>query len=147
MKKRVIILGIIVILLAAAAIYYTFFYSRPCPDMICFNSALADCGRRSIIDETESSVWLYEIKGKSRGECVVRVELLQLREGTTKLASLEGKDMLCYLPSGVVGNPRDNLDSCHGLLKEELQKVIIDNLHTYITDNLGEIGEELGQAL
>ena len=75
MKKGVlgIILISLVVVVAAITIYYTYFYIKPCPDMICFNEALADCDKRSAIEETESSVWLYEIIGKSSDNCVISI--------------------------------------------------------------------------
>ena len=145
MKKRgvrlILIAGIIVI--AAAAVYFTFFYSRTCEDRGCFNSALSECKKFNFVEETEDSFWYYKIKGESNNLCVVDVELLQLKAGSVDLVGLEGKEMACSLPLGSTKSPRENLERCHGLLKEELQKIIINKLHNYITENLGEIGEEL----
>lgn len=149
MKKRVklLILGIAVLLFAAFVIYITFFYSKSCPDITCFNTALSQCIRRSYIEDTENAVWLYSIQGKSGGDCVVGVKLAQLKQGSMSIASLEGEEMTCYIQLGVVITPRDNLDKCHGILKEDMQGLIINNLHKYITDNLGKIGEALEKPL
>ena len=56
---------------------------------------------------------------------------------------LEGREMECYLPFGSVIEPEENLDRCHGLLKEEMQKIIINKLHNYITDNIGKLEDKL----
>ena len=149
MKKRQIYIigGISILIIAAAVAYLTFGHIKECPDKFCFDEAMEECSKRSYIDNTENAIWLYSIKGKSGGECEIGVELLQLKEGTIDLARLEGKEMLCSLPIGAVANPRTNLERCHGLLKEELQRIIIDNLHTYITDNLGQISGEVAEPL
>jgi hypothetical protein len=51
--------------------------------------------------------------------------------------------MECGFPKGVVVYPEQDIAQCHGLLKEEMQGIIIKKLHTYIVDNLGEIEQEL----
>ncbi len=146
MKKRIILLIMIVIVIAVA-VYFTFFYTRKCPDRACFNLALGKCSRVSFLNDVEDATWFYKIKGKSGGSCEINVKLLKLKEGTTDLIGLEGKDMICFLPLGYTGDPQDNLDICQGLLKEEMQTVIITRLHNYIVDNLGEIAEGLGRVV
>jgi len=141
-----IVVGLIIIM-AGMAVYFTFFYTKKCGDVSCFNTALLKCKKASYMDDAEDATWFYKIKGKSKGECKIRVEILQVKEGTTDMASLEGKDMYCYLPLGIISNPQENLERCHGLLKEEMQKLIINRLHNYIMSNLGEISEELEKPL
>ena len=58
---------------------------------------------------------------------------------------LKGKDMVCYLPLGVVATPENNPNICTGKLKEEMQSLIIQKLHEYIVQNLGEISNEIAQ--
>jgi len=146
-SKKGLILIIIIIIVAIVAAYFTFFYTKKCEDINCFNSALSECEKTSIINDEEDATWFYEIKGKESGECKVYVELLRLKEGTIDIIKLEGKGMDCYLPLGEVSAPQSNLAKCHGLLREEMQEVVIKKLHVYITDNLGQIGEELNKAL
>tara|TARA_Y100000310_G_scaffold303691_1_gene342235 strand:- start:673 stop:1110 length:438 start_codon:yes stop_codon:yes gene_type:complete len=142
MKKRVIFVGIIIIVLIVA-LYFTFFYTRKCFDEQCFNSALSGCKRFSYVNDQQDSTWFYKIKWKSGNSCKVNVKLLKIKEGTTDLIKLDGKDMTCDLPFGKVVVPQDDLKICHGLLKEEMQDIIITRLHNYVVDNLGEISEEL----
>ena len=47
--------------------------------------------------------------------------------------------MECEIPRGMIVLPEDRIDSCHGALKEGLQDMIIQRLHTYILQNLGKI--------
>ncbi len=146
MKKRIFIFSIIFVLLLVG-IYFGFLFSKDCPDMECFNQELTKCNKASYIKETEDASWKYSIKGKSGERCEIKVTLLQLKEGGTSMSSLQGKSMNCYLPIGVVASPEENIKNCHGLLKEEMQEMIINNLHNFIIDNLGEIKEELGNAI
>ena len=145
-QKRGILL-IVIVIVALLAVYFTFFYARKCSDKSCFNSALSKCKRVSFLNDIEGSTWLYTIKGLSKGECEVNVKLVKFKEGNTDLIKLEGKEMNCYLPKGMIANPQESLGRCHGLLKEEMQDVIITRLHNYIVDNLGQIGEELEKPL
>ncbi len=164
-KKKVrAILIVIILIVTVAAIYFTFFYSKKCEDMACFNSALSKCRRVKFLNDAEDAAWLYKIKGKRGEECKVQVELLKLKEGSTDLLILEGKNMECFLPfSSVVSpqenlarckgelssvvSPQENLARCKGELKEGMQEIIIKRLHNYIIDNLGEISEELEKAV
>ena len=41
-------------------------------------------------------------------------------------------------PKGIPIYPEKDLSKCHGRLKEELQAIIINKLHTYIIENIGE---------
>jgi len=52
--------------------------------------------------------------------------------------------MLCEIPLRVVVAPESNLKNCHGLLKEEMQSLIIEKMHAYVTANLEEIGKVVG---
>jgi hypothetical protein len=56
---------------------------------------------------------------------------------------LEGQSMNCLVPLGSSAAPEADISNCHGILKEELQEMIINKLHAYVVDNLGEIGDEL----
>jgi hypothetical protein len=145
MKKKVVFISIII--LVALALCFIFFYTKSCKDKSCFNASLSECKRASYINDAQDASWLYKIKGKWGGECKVYVKLLQLKQGPADLASLEGKKMDCYLPLGSTAAPQENLAKCSGLLKEEMQGLLIKRLHNYITENLGEIGGELEKPI
>lgn len=146
MKKRAIIL-ILILVVALLAIYFTFFYTKKCGDRGCFNLALQKCSRVSYLNDAEDTVWLYKIKGKEKGGCEVYVKLVKLKTGATDIVELEGKDMNCYPPLGIMRDPQDDLGKCSGKLKEEMQTLIINRLHAYIVENLGQISEELKEPL
>jgi len=145
MKKSVIIIPLLVIILIAS--YFVFFYTKNCKTETCFNTALSKCNKAKYINDAKDAAWLYKIKGKKGDECKIYVKLLQLKEGSSDIAGLEGKSMECSLPLGAIKAPQENLARCHGLLKEEMQTVIIKRLHSYIAENLGQIGSELQRAL
>ncbi len=141
------VIGIIAVILLGAAIYFSFFYAERCSDSSCFDNALLSCKRVSYIEETSDASWGYSIRGKVGSTCKVSVKLLQLKQGDVSLGVLQGKRMECYIPYGSVIKPQDNIDRCHGLLKEDMQSIIINKLHNYITDNLGQIEESLGKVI
>jgi len=149
MEKRVvrIILIVLIVIVAILAVYFTFFYSRKCSAASCFNFALTKCYRASYINDVEDAAWYYQIKGKSGDNCKINVKLLQLKQGTSDIAGLEGEEMTCYTPLGTITSPQGNLANCHGLLKEDMQGLIINKLHNYIVGNLGQISGELEKVV
>jgi len=138
-----VILIILMIIVAIAAIYFTFFFAYKCEDIACFRSHQEKCSRTKFTNNLEDAAWFYHIKGKKNGECKILVEVLQVKEGTIEKLGLNGKSMECYLQLGSIASPEADLLKCHGELKEELQTLIINKLHAYVVENVGEIGEEL----
>ncbi|MFH1501049.1 MAG: hypothetical protein ABIE22_03845 [archaeon] len=162
MKKRVSgrkwkIVVFLIIVLLVATVYFTFFYKKKCEDISCFDSQLYRCRKTKFTENGERAVWYYEIEervneaytltGKKGGECAIYVKLIQAKEGDLDLLESEGHDMICYLPYSVVAAPHQNIERCHGVLKEDMQQVIIQRMHKYILDNLGEIQEEFQKVL
>ena len=148
-KLKIVIVLIIVIL--AIAIYFTFFYSYKCKDISCFREHQKRCNlissKTTFVNDIEDATWFYHIKGKKGNECKVQVKLLQVKKGDVSFSKLEGQSMNCYVPIGSVVAPESDISNCHGLLKEDLQETIINKLHKYIVNNLGEISEELEKPL
>lgn len=145
-KKKVIILVVVAILLVVLA-YFLFFYKQSCHDGGCFSNAMLKCEKVSYLSDVEDAAWMYNIKGKKKGECVINVELLQAKQGDLELEKIQGLDMDCYLILGYTGSPQADLSLCHGLLKEALQEKLIEKMHAYIISNLGKIDEALKSAL
>ena len=148
MVKRVIILSILIIV-AIATIYITFFYYPKCDDRACWDYKLRACSQASYLNEPVDISWKYTILGKTTidnvEKCEVRVLAVDIKRGLKKTEILKGKDMVCYLPLGVVTAPENNPNICTGKLKEEMQSLIIQKLHEYIVQNLGEISNEITQ--
>src|SRR3989338_2722717 len=80
-------------------------------------------------------------------KCKIEVKLLQIKKGDLSFSKLEGSSMNCYVQAGSTVAPESDLSNCHGDLKEGLQETIINKLHKYIVNNLGEIGEGLKKPL
>jgi hypothetical protein len=149
-KKIYFLLGIFLLVLVGFLIasYLLFFHAEKCKTESCWESKLQDCRRAEFVNNAVDVTWKYEIKGKSNEGCEVEVEAVQVIRGLVKTRELEGKSMKCYLPFDSEGktiliSPESDPNLCHGLLKEELQGLIIENLYRYILDNVGKIGDEL----
>jgi hypothetical protein len=143
-RNKIIILAAILVFLAIT-IFFTFFYAKKCKDANCFNSMLAKCKKAEFLNSKEDSTWLYSIKGSNKDKCVVNVKNVLIKLDEAK--AVQGKSMLCYLPKGVVIAPESALDECHGMLKEALQDIIIERMHTYIVQNIGQISESLKKPI
>jgi len=150
-KKRDKIIVIIIALLIIIGIYFWFVYQYPCPNITCFNSHLKSCSKSTYLNNAPDALWKYEIKGLKNinGEknCEVKVTLSQLKAGYYGAEKLEGLDMTCYIKKGVVALPNSDIENCRGELKEKMQTLIIEKLHQYVINNIGEIDEEAIQIL
>jgi len=140
--KLKLFIGLIVVI-AIVAIYFTFFFYYSCNDNSCFKSHQERCVKTKFSNEGNDAIWKYKILGKDGGDCVINVEISKIKVGSIDKLPLEGKSMVCTLPFGSSASPEGDINKCHGELKEEMQSLIIQKLHNYILDNLGEIGAEL----
>lgn len=136
-----IILLVIVLILIIALVYYFYFSPKKCSDEACFVSSLANCDKSSYVRDDGSEILNYNIIGASGFNCEVRVEVQQIKTGPAELSIIEGKDMTCLIPLGSIADPARDLKNCHGLLKEEIQDIMIQRLHSQIIENLGQISE------
>lgn len=127
-------------------IYFIWFFPSLCEDVDCYIEKQVKCSRAKFVNDGASVTWEYKILGKSDGRCEVRVTALQIKEGSSDKSILEGKSMVCELFIGNESMPDEDISQCKGGLKEKLQDLIIQNLHKYILENLGEIGAEIGSA-
>lgn len=143
--KLILFLGIIIILIGA--IYFTFYFSYTCEDMACFKAHQRECSRTKFVNDAEDISWEYKIIEETNKACEIRVKVLKVKQGSTEKKRIEGKDMVCYLPMGDDTSPESEISNCHGILKEELQDMIIGKLHLYVIENIGEISEELKKAV
>lgn len=139
--------GIVVLVIAFAvllglALYATFGHTS-CVSTSCFQDSMARCSLASYIHEEPQASWKYDIQGRQSSNCAIKVTLLQAKEGDLELRGFEGHSMTCTYPLGVIAFPEKDMAKCHGLLKEDLQGLIIKKLHQYVLDNLGEIASGL----
>ena len=147
-KRLMFILGIAAVVVALiVAGYFIYFYSGQCFTQECFQNSLVKCERSFYFKDTPQTIMQYSINGKSGNNCMVGVNLLQVKKGTVELSPLEGKSMVCAIPFGIMMQPEENLKLCHGILKEEIQELIITRMHAQIVENLGKISEETTKIL
>ena len=134
---------IVIIILSILGLYFTFYYSYKCENLECYLSHQKDCSKTTFIRDSKETTWKYFVKGKANGNCEVDVKVLKVKQGSADKKKLEGKAMTCLIPLESTVLPESDISKCHGELKEEMQNLIIQKLHSYIVENLGEIGEEL----
>jgi len=149
-KKIIIILCVAIILLAL--LVFSFFYTKKCSTYQCFNSAVVNCQKASYLDDSVEATWQYKVLGNEDGKCVINVKLLMVKKGQTDAESLVGKEMTCYLSKDEASSiltknqdikPQSDINKCQGVLKEDMQAIIIKNLWGVIIKNLGSIKEEI----
>lgn len=142
--KTAVVVGVMVIVLIIA-VYFTFFFYYKCGDIACFKSHQEKCTKTKFSNDGKDVVWDYKIFEKKGGNCEIKVGISKIKVGSIDKLPLEGKSMVCILPFGSLASPESDINKCTGELKEEMQGLIIQKLHSYIIDNLGEIGEELNK--
>src|SRR3989338_4168241 len=141
-EGAIITLIMFIVISAAFAMYYTF-TSEKCDTFACFQENMVTCSRATYVNEEPEASWGYEIIKRERIGCNIEVTLLSAKEGDLKLRRFERHTMTCTYPHGTVAYPDKDMSFCHGLLKEDIQGLIIDKLHTYVVDNLEGIKNSL----
>lgn len=142
LDRKYVIIIIVILISALIGFAFMLFGYDQCDDWECFNENLADCDRARFIGGSKM-IFEYTIKGGRAEYCEVDVLLLQGELNNQDSVKLEGNKMTCDLPRGVVMIPESDIGNCHGLLKEGLQDLVIQKLHTYLVQNLGKINLEL----
>lgn len=138
-KSFDIILAVIILVLIVFAVYLMKLNIEQCKSFACFKDKMEKCEKASYINEEPEASWEYEIEGKEGNQCKIEVTLLLAKKGELGIDKLTGYDMDCFYPLGTGTYPEKDLRQCHGRLKEELQQIIINKLHSYIIENLGQI--------
>jgi len=143
-KKRILIaITILIIIIIISAIYLIIFKTEKCSNQECFFSALDNCKRVSWINENEKSTFKYTIISSSDNQkCKINVQLLNIKQGPADNEKLLGKSMICNIQKSETQYPEEDLSACSGILKEEMQNIIIQKMHSYLLENIGEIKQE-----
>ena len=147
-KKRISIAIIILAVgIIAYFIYFNIFSAKECRDLECYNNSLLNCKKIWVIREEDNYVWRYEIlKFNDENSCNVETRLLKVKAGKLNVEDLQGKSMICRVQRVDDIFPEKDMLRCSGVLKEKLQEIIIDRMHNYIIQNLGEIQEGLKEV-
>lgn len=144
-KKGLIILIIILLIIAIAGYFLLsilLFPSKVCEDEECFFNGISNCDKVSWIKEDSQSAWSYKILGSSsKTTCKVEVKLIKLKQGTIEFEKLGGEKMICDVDKGSSALPEKTLSKCTGVLKEQMQEIIIQKMHDYLLKNIGQIEE------
>ena len=143
--KLVLSFGIFFVLLATIYFYLNiFFFPDRCYTETCFINNLKNCKETSFSYSQEGTVWAYSITGVQGQSCkiLVKVEEVKLPISPTKI--LEGREMECFIPRNIIVMPEEKIEFCHGALKEAIQDQIIEKMHLYIVQKIGQIEKELG---
>lgn len=74
--------------------------------------------------------------------CKIEVKLLEVKQGTIDSEKLEGEKMLCTVLKADTRFPEKDISRCTGMLKEDMQDLIIQRMHNYLLENVGEIKQE-----
>ena len=147
-KKKVYIALIVVLAIVIfSVIYINFIYSPSCQNYECWQKYMTKCSRASFISEQTEASWGYEITGKTDSLCNIEVTLLLAKKGELGIEKLVGSKMICSYQIGTATYAEKDLSACHGILKEELQTMIINKLHSYLLENLGQVSEGLEQGI
>jgi len=140
LKWNVWLIPIVVVIALYAAWFILMSYVE-CDSRDCFNTNLASCIRTKYTGGN-NMIYEYIIINKAGSLCDVQVTLLQGELNNKDSQRLEGKNMVCQLPLGVIMNPESDIRNCHGDLKEGLQDLVIQKLYTYLVQNIGRINLE-----
>lgn len=150
LKMLLIVIISLIILVLGVFIYLFFFRTVKCQlnDEACFSGSIINCERASFVRENEEFVTSYNILGKSESGCEVIVSIIQVKKGSNELSSLEGKSMSCNVPAGLnIQNPEKDIKNCQGLLKEEIQNIVIQKMHAQLIENMVQIREDITKVL
>lgn len=143
--KGIFLLILILAALAGliASAYFIITYKSTCFDETCFISSLTNCKPSIYLSNKQDTVVQYTIKGISGNNCMTNVKILQVKEGSQQVSSIVGKDMDCAVSLGVYIMPDENIQNCHGLLKEEIQEMIIQRMYSQIVQNIDQVSKEV----
>lgn len=145
MNRSVLGLIAVIVFVTVIGVYSFFKYSPECQSYDCFQSKMKSCSSVSYINDQPEAIWKYVVQGRDGGICKIEVTLVHAKKGELGIDKFEKMSMLCEYPYGFASYPEKDISKCHGRLKEELQNLIINKLHSYIIENLGKFNDELNK--
>ena len=152
-KRLIILISVIVIaIIIISTLFYFFVYTKKCNSEECFLTALRKCERVQYTTISEGNIWHYKIQnlfGFSKRTCTVNVKNVKIESELPLARNIEGKSMSCKITAELAGRfiqIQSKLEFCSGPLKESLQDLLIDQLYTYIIQQIGSVAEEIKRA-
>ena len=148
-EGKIKIILIILILLFAGFLGYVFIIkTNSCENKTCFFDSLKDCKKISFAKEDLEYSWFYVIlKEASEDSCEVKVKLLNVKKESIDSKILQDKEMICIVPKTSTDFPEEDISECSGILKENLQDLIIQKMYDYLITNLQEINASFLEPL
>jgi len=141
-KIILIALIILIIIFVIFLIYVFIIKSDSCENERCFFNSLKDCKKVYFVKEDSEYSWLYSIsKEVSKDLCEVKVRLLEIKKESSDSKILENKEMICIVPKTTKDFPENEISRCSGILKEQLQDLIIQKMYDYLLTNVQEINK------
>jgi hypothetical protein len=139
--KKIKVILIILILMFTGFLGYIFIIkSESCKNEKCFFDSLKDCKKISFVKEDIEYSWFYVIsKEASKNSCEINVKLLNVKQESIDSKILQNKEMICIVPKTTTDFPEKDISKCSGILKENLQDLIIQKMYDYLLTNLQEI--------
>ena len=152
MKKEVwITAGVILIILIGS---WLIFRTKGCSDDFCFEQAARNCDEAKFdLQDENGGVTYYEIQGEEDGNCLLYIKIIKMNGISEENARLfKDADMLCAIPESefskmTINEMIDNLDYCHGRLKEAIYEITLKNLYGLVTRDLGNVLKQINNVL
>ena len=151
---RIAILLLIIFGLFLSAYYLGYTREYCGKDKDCFLSHAKTCSPAEVYVSRSNNVYHYIIFPTIKNKCKLSITFERAQEGTSEEHArlLEGKSMTCLIPKSNLEsvNPiemEDVIDYCSGPLKEGLYEMIIKRMYEFVIINIGEITEELQNAM
>ncbi len=151
---KVVLVGALLIL-AVFGMYYLGLIKKSCgTDEACLEKAALECKPSKSGRFINNNYYVYDIKGKRSGSCLIAIKLDRMAAGTPyELKNMfEGKGMECRIPLELGSKTQfymmDNLvNYCHGELKEAMYEQIIQKMYALIIQNMGDIISDIKGSL
>ena len=152
MRKEVwfAIIGILIIIIGAWLIFKT----KSCDADYCFEEAARDCNKAKItITDEDGGITFYKIMGKEGDNCRLYIQVKTLTGLSEENAILfKDADMTCDIPRTDFGRMKmaemmDNLDYCHGRLKEAILEVTLKQVYGLVTRDMGNVLKEINKVI
>jgi hypothetical protein len=139
-KKIKIIFIVLILILIIFLVYILFIKSKNCKNEECFFNSLKSCKKTYFLNEDSQYSWAYFIsKQASADSCEVKVRLMSIKKNSIDLRVLQNKEMTCIIPKKKADFPEKDISKCSGVLKENLQDLIIQRMYDYLLTNVQEI--------
>src|SRR3989344_1357604 len=147
---------ILIILILFVGYYLLFARKVTCEDKVCFEQKMENCaGAKFYYYENSGAVTLYKVENNPFGTnyCVVNVKMLQPGEISEQYKEIfTNAEMRCRIPIINLVKPTlasivQNIDYCHGTLKEAMYKAMINSLYKLMARDIGTVITEVNRKL